>query len=198
MQSAALTEYAGRRGWTFQTYFDVASGSKQKREGLDELMRDARLKLFDVVVVTRFDRFARSTRHLVEALEEFQALGIDFISLGESIDTSSPIGKMCFVVIGAVAELERNIIRERVSMGIQRARAAGKRIGRPKRIVDAEKVRRLRSEGASFRKIAKICDVSTRTIERLLKPRRKNPATGFATGRSYNRASGKPAARSST
>ena len=94
-------------------------------------MKDARRRKFDAVLVARFDRFARSTRHLVLALEEFNALGLDFISLSESVDTSTPMGKMVFTVIGAVAELERSLIKERVIMGLERAKKDGKRLGRP-------------------------------------------------------------------
>src|SRR5262249_10177168 len=97
--------------------------------------------------VARFDRFARSTKHLVLALEEFQALGIDFISLSESIDTSTPMGRMVFRVIGAVAELERSLIRERVVMGLNRAPKGGTRLGRPRVSVDAAEVVRSRAQG---------------------------------------------------
>src|SRR5262252_3063389 len=94
---------------------------------------------FDAVIVWRFDRFARSVSHLLRALETFQALGIDFISLSESIDTSTPTGKMVFTVLGAVAELERSLIVERVKAGIRNARAKGKRLGRPKVYAPADK-----------------------------------------------------------
>src|SRR5215510_5481999 len=94
-----------------------------------------------LVIVARFDRFARSVSHLLRALEEFSHLGVDFVSLSESIDTSTPMGKMIFTVLGAVAELERNLIKERVHMGISRARKEGKQLGRPKRIFDREKAR---------------------------------------------------------
>src|SRR5262249_59728981 len=93
------------------------SGAKDSRPALDRLMKDARARRFDVVVVARFDRFARSVSHLLRALDEFNHLGVDFISLSESIDTSTPVGKMIFTVLGAVAELERNLIKERVHMG---------------------------------------------------------------------------------
>ena len=89
----------------------------------------------------RFDRFARPVSHLLRARVEFSHLGIDFVSLSESIDTSTPMGKMIFIVLGAVAELERNLIKERAQMGISRARKQGKRLGRPKRIFDKEKAR---------------------------------------------------------
>jgi len=136
-QALALGEYAQRRGFEiFQEYSDEGiSGTKDSRPALDRLMKDARSRKFDVVIVARFDRFARSVSHLLRALEEFNHLGIDFVSLSESIDTSTPMGKMIFTVLGAVAELERNLIKERVHMGISRARKQGKRLGRPKRIL---------------------------------------------------------------
>ncbi len=151
-QLLALREYAkARRLEVFAEYVDVGiSGSKEKRPSLNRLMKDARKRRFDAVLVARFDRFARSTRHLVLALEEFNALGVDFISLSESIDTSTPMGKMVFTVIAAVAELERSIIRERVIMGLQRAVAQGKRIGRPAARLDYDELQALRAKGLSY------------------------------------------------
>src|SRR5512145_1505923 len=127
-QALALREYAAHRGFAIvNEYSDEGiSGSKDSRPDLDRLMKDARARKFDLVVVARFDRFARSVSHLLRALEEFSHLSIDFVSLSESIDTSTPMGKMIFTVLGAVAELERNLIRERVQMGIARARKQGK------------------------------------------------------------------------
>src|SRR5215469_10327315 len=123
-QALALREYAERRGFAIVgEYADEGiSGARDRRPQLDRLMADARKRRFDAVLVARFDRFARSTKHLVLALEEFSSLGIDFISLNESIDTSSPMGRMVFTVIAAVAELERSIIRERVQAGVDLAR----------------------------------------------------------------------------
>ncbi len=169
-QLLALREYAQARGFEiFFEYVDVGiSGSKEKRPALDRLMDDAKKRRFDAVLVARFDRFARSTRHLVLALEEFQALGVDFISLSESIDTSTPMGKMVFVVISAVAELERSLIRERVVMGLQRAKAQGRRIGRPAVHLDSNELQALRGKGLSFRAIAKQCGVSHPTVMALL------------------------------
>src|SRR5437867_6429719 len=142
-QAIALREYAERRGFTIaEEYRDEGiSGTKDSRPALDRLMKNARARKFDVVIVARFDRFARSVSHLLRALEEFNHLGINFVSLSESIDTSTPMGKMIFTVLGAVAELERNLIKERVHMGISRARKQGKQLGRPKRILIHEKVR---------------------------------------------------------
>ena len=165
-QLVALREYASNRGFEItEEYVDLGvSGSKDRRPALDRLMKDARARKIDAVLVSRFDRFARSTKHLVTALEEFQALGVDFLSLGESVDTSTPMGKMIFTVLGAVAELERSLIKERVAMGLERARKEGKAHGRPRRIFDREKAQRLRDEGKSFREIGRILKVNKGTV----------------------------------
>ncbi len=170
-QLMALRDYAkARKLEVFSEYVDIGiSGSKDSRPALNRLMADARKRRFDAVLVARFDRFARSTRHLVLALEEFNALGVDFISLSESVDTSTPMGKMVYTVIAAVAELERSLIRERVVMGLQRAKAQGKRLGRPKGSAqDAHKVKKLKSEGLSVRQIAEALQTSKSTVARLL------------------------------
>jgi DNA invertase Pin-like site-specific DNA recombinase len=132
-------------------------------------MKDGRARKLDAVIVSRFDRFARSTCQLVTALEEFSSLGVDFISLNESIDTSSAMGgRWSFTVLGAVAELERNIIRERVTMGLKRARKEGKVLGRPKVIVDREKVRVLHGQGNSVRAIAAQFGLSKSTVHSIV------------------------------
>src|SRR5438067_1186101 len=168
-QAVALREYAVRRGFEIiEEYPDTGiSGSKDSRPALDKLMTDARARKFDVVIVARFDRFARSVSHLLRALEEFSHLGIDFVSLSESIDTSTPMGKMIFTVLGAVAELERNLIKERVHMGISRARKQGKRLGRPKRVYDREKAQTMLQK-LSVREVARQLGVSRGVIERAL------------------------------
>ena len=171
-QLLALREYARARDLEIaEEYVDVGiSGSEEKRPALDQMMKDAHKRRVDVVLVARFDKFARSTRHLVLVLEEFNALSIDFISLSESIDTSTPMGKMVFTVIAAVAELERSLIRERVVMGINRARANGKRLGRPSGSkADMQKIHKLKQEGHSVREIASQAGVSKSTVSRLLK-----------------------------
>jgi DNA invertase Pin-like site-specific DNA recombinase len=129
------------------------SGTKDSRPELNHLMADARKCLFDAVVVWRFDRFARSVSHLLRALEEFQSLGIEFISYSEAIDTSTPVGKMTFTVLGAVAELERSLIVERVRAGVRNARAKGKKLGRPRSRIDVAKAAALREQGKTFREI---------------------------------------------
>src|SRR6266571_4401320 len=168
-QAFALREYAAHRGFEIaQEYRDEGiSGSKDSRPALDRLMKDARARNFDVVIVARFDRFARSVSHLLRALEEFSHLGVDFVSLSESVDTSTPMGKMIFTVLGAVAELERNLIKERVHMGISRARKQGKQLGRPKRIFNREKARTM-LQSMSIREVARQFGVSRGVIERAL------------------------------
>src|SRR3984885_524825 len=153
MQLRELREYCQRRGWEIsQEYVDVGiSGGKEKRPELDKLLADAHKRHFDAVVVWRFDRFARSVSHLLRALENFRSLGIEFVSLSEQVDTSTPTGKMIFTVLGAVAELERSLIVERVRAGLRHAKAKGKRLGRPKVYADPSRIAHLRSKGQSWR-----------------------------------------------
>jgi DNA invertase Pin-like site-specific DNA recombinase len=161
MQIRDLEQFAQARGWQIVgTYVDSGvSGTKDSRPELNKLMQDASKRRFDVVAVWRFDRFARSTSHLLRALEQFRALGIDFVSLGENVDTTTPMGKMVFTVLGAVAELERSLIVERVKAGLRNAKAKGKRLGRPRVAVDAGRIGRLRSQGHSWAAIAERLDV---------------------------------------
>ena len=156
MQTRELRECAERRGWTIAgEYVDIGiSGTKEKRVELDRLMADAHRRRFDMVAVWRFDRFARSTSHLLRALETFQALGIHFVSLTESVDTSTPVGKMVFTILGSVAEMERQMIVERVRAGLRNAVAKGKTLGRPRMAVDVAGIGRLRIQGRSVREIA--------------------------------------------
>ena len=134
LQVRDLRAYCAARGFDLvREYVDVGqSGAKDSRPELNKLMDDARKRQFDAIVVWRFDRFARSTKHLLSALEEFRSLGIQFISYQENIDTSSALGQALFTIVSAVAQLERDLIRERVSAGIRNARANGKKLGRPK------------------------------------------------------------------
>src|SRR5580698_5347775 len=128
MQTREMEEFCDRRGWELaDSYIDNGiSGAKESRPELDRLMADAHRRRFDTIIVWKFDRFARSVSHLLRALETFKALGIDFVSLSEQVDTSTPTGKMVFTVLGAVAELERSLIVERVKAGLRNARAKGK------------------------------------------------------------------------
>lgn len=165
MQLRELREYCKRRGWQIVGEFvdKGISGAKDSRPDLNRLMADAHKRRFDAVVVWKFDRFARSVSHLLRALETFQALGIEFVSLSESLDTSTPAGKMVFTVLGAVAELERSLIGERVRAGLRNAKAKGVRLGRPRVAVDVTAIRRMRAAGASWRAVARKLGVSKAT-----------------------------------
>jgi len=169
MQTRELKEYIERRSWQLAgEYVDVGvSGTKEKRVELDRLMADAHRRRFDVVAVWKFDRMARSVSHLLRVLETFNSLGINFVSLSESIDTATPAGKMVFTVLGAVAELERSLIVERVKAGLRNARAKGKRLGRPQKIVNTFQLARLRGKGCSWRTIARQVGCSARTARRI-------------------------------
>src|SRR5712672_3331292 len=147
LQVRDLRTYCMARGLDLvREYVDVGqSGAKDSRPELNKLMDDARKRQFDAIVVWRFDRFARSTKHLLSALEDFRSLGIQFISYQENIDTSSPLGQALFTIVSAVAQLERDLIRERVSAGVRNARACGKQLGRPRRIVNADELLRLKT-----------------------------------------------------
>ena len=151
LQLRDLRQYATARGLAVSEYVDTGfSGAKQSRPALDRLMDDARKRQVDCVLVWRFDRFARSTKHLLLALEEFRSLGIQFISYQENIDTTSPLGQALFTIVSAVAQLERDLIRERVRAGLRNARAKGKKFGRPRVQVDPASVAALRRDGLSW------------------------------------------------
>ena len=156
MQIAELHNYCQRRGWEIAgEYVDVGvSGAKERRPHLDRLLVDCRKRGVDAVVVYRYDRFARSLRQLVNALCEFDALGIQFVSLHEGVDTSTPNGRLVFGIFASIAEFERDLIRERVRSGLAVARAKGKRLGRPRANVDASKIAALRAQGCGWRNVA--------------------------------------------
>ena len=172
MQLSDLRRYSKQRGFdVYKGYSDEGiSGTKDRRPALDELMEDARKRKFDAVLCWRFDRFARSTKHLITALEEFRHLNIEFISYQENIDTSSPLGKAIFTIVSAIAELERNIIIERVKAGIRRAKENGKRLGRPKRLnLNVQELKKMRDQGLSFKKIGERVKACPATIYQILR-----------------------------
>ncbi len=166
-----LRRYVADRGWHLhREYTDNGiSGTTDSRPALNELMNDAKKRRFDAVLVWRFDRFARSTKHLILALEEFRNLGVDFVSYQENIDTSSPLGSAIFTIISAVAQLERDIIAERVKAGLRRAKENGKKLGRPSAGVDPELVHRMRKQGLSHRAIAAQLGISHSTVGQILR-----------------------------
>jgi DNA invertase Pin-like site-specific DNA recombinase len=160
MQLTELREFVAKRGWQLAGEFvDVGvSGSKDSRPQLDAMMRLAKARKLDVIVVWKLDRFGRSLRHLVDALAELEALGVAFVSLRDNLDLTTPAGRMMFHVIGAMAEFERELIGERVRAGLAHARSKGQKLGRPKvrreQDKDAKTIRQMRSDGDSYGKIA--------------------------------------------
>jgi len=168
MQLRELREYCERRGLQIVEEFvdKGVSGSKEGKPALDRLLTMCRKRFVDAVVVYRYDRFARSLRQLVNALEEFRSLGIDFISLHEGVDTSTPNGRLIFGIFASIAEFERELIRDRVRSGIASARAKGKRLGRPRRDVDAAKITLLRGQGLSWAAIAVELAIGEGTVRR--------------------------------
>ena len=172
-----LRKYVSDRGWQIYRKFvdEGISGTKDSRPALNQLMDDAKKRKFDIVLVWRFDRFARSTRHLINALEEFKNLGIDFVSFQENIDTSSPLGSAIFTIISAVAQLERDVIAERVKAGLRRAKESGRKLGRPRVAADADKIAALRAQGRSWREIAEELGIGKGTAQRAFYSLPKNP-----------------------
>ncbi len=169
LQLRELRAYARRRGFkVVEEYVDQASGIKERRPGLDALMDDARRRRFDAVLVWKLDRFARSLKHLVNALAEFEALGVAFVSFRDNLDLTTPAGRLMFQIIGAMAEFERSLIVERVRAGIANARAKGIRLGRPRLFVGLAKAQRLRAEGLSLHNTAKKLGISRATLTRAL------------------------------
>ncbi len=174
-QVRELRTYAERRRVRYiEEYVETASGVARSRPELDRLMADVRRRKVDLVLVWAFDRFARSTRQLVEALEEFGELGVDFVSYTQQIDTTTPAGKLTFSVLAAIAEFERELIQERVRAGMAAAKARGKHVGR-RRIPMAKqnRARHLREQGLSFRKIASELGVSPGTAANYAKVEEK-------------------------
>ncbi len=170
LQLDELRQVAAQRRWMVTEYVDVGvSGSQDSRPALDRLMADARRGKLDVVAVWRFDRFARDTRNLLVTLEEYRQLGVEFISLREQVDTSTPMGKAMFTIISAISELERDLIRERVVAGVRRAQAAGKHCGRPRVEMDLRPATALLKEGRSLKETARILGVSRNTLRRRLR-----------------------------
>jgi len=169
VQLQDLRRFAGQRFAPYREYIDVGvSGAQRRRPQLDLLVKDARKRLFDVVLVWKFDRFARSLKHLIESLDEFSSLGIDFVSYTEGVDTTTPTGQLLFHIVGAVAQFERDLISERVRAGLAHARAMGKHIGRPRAQVDLAAVRDLRAKGNSLRVIATTLGLPVSRVRRAL------------------------------
>jgi DNA invertase Pin-like site-specific DNA recombinase len=183
LQEAELLEYCQRRGWESILYRDHGqSGAKQDRPALNSLLSDLRKRRVDIILVWSLDRLARSLKQLLTISEECQSLGVDLVSLRQNIDTTLPAGRLTFQILGAVAEFERELLRERVKAGMAQARRAGKRIGRPalRRFSpgEVERIRSLREHGASVRKLAKDFETTQWMISRVVEP--ANQGNGVA------------------
>jgi DNA invertase Pin-like site-specific DNA recombinase len=184
MQTRELREYCQRRSWEIEgEYVDAGvSGAKERRPQLDALLIACRKRRVDAVVVYRYDCFARSLRQLVNALEEFRSLGIEFISLHEGVDTSTPNGRLVFGIFASIAEFERELIRDRVKSGIAAARSKGKKLGRPRVSLDLARIAALRASGRSWPQIAEAMVVSVGTVYQAAGRLSKIPAkTGSVT-----------------
>jgi DNA invertase Pin-like site-specific DNA recombinase len=170
MQLADLRKFAEQRGWTVTNEFiDTGhSGAKDRRPGLDSLMTVARKRQIDGILVWRFDRFGRSVAHLVNAMAEFNALGVTFTSFQESFDTSSPVGKVMFSVIAAMAEFERQILIERIHGGLRKSKSLGRVPGPRRAVVDLDELRRQAAAGLSCRELGRVFNVSKDTVRNLM------------------------------
>lgn len=177
MQLSDLREYAkARKLQLINEYVDFASGSRNDRENYVKLFDDVRKRKADIVLVWKFDRFARSTRELINALEEFNSLGVNFISYKENIDTSTPTGKIIFTVISAFAEFEREILRERVIAGMEKAKAKGIKIGRPEiPLFIKKKIFELKKDGYTYKQIVKKLNISRSSYYAILNEIKENP-----------------------
>lgn len=179
MQLDELREYCARRGWqVVSEYVDEGvSGARESRPSLNRLMADAHQRRFDIVACWKIDRFGRSLKHLVNSIEDFQSMGVAFVSLKDNLDLSTPSGRLMFQIIGAMAEFERALIQERVRSGLKAARARGKQLGRPRRVVDSTRIAKMKADGMSLREIADKLGVGYGTVrERLARTERKSPA----------------------
>ncbi len=179
-----LRDYCRARGWTdVREFIDTGiSGTKERRPALDRMMVEVKARRVDVLVVAAFDRFGRSVRHLVEALELFRHLGVEFISLREQIDTGTSLGQAIYVIISAISALERSLIVERVKSGLRRARAEGKRLGQPRLKVDERQLRIVASQKLPVRTAAKALGVSASSYLRLVRQQHANGSAPVAGG----------------
>lgn len=171
LQVHALRQEAARRGWeVVEEYVDHASGAKDSRPALNKLLADAKAGRFQVVAVWRFDRAARSLRMLISLLETLAGLGIDFVSTTEAVDTTTPAGRAMFQMIAVFSEFERAVLRGRVKAGLEKAKAQGRKLGRPARATKAQidRAATLRAEGASWRSVAQSVGLPVRTLRRAL------------------------------
>ena len=181
MQVNDLRQLASQRGYVIvNEYSDVISGARARRPGLDELMADAHRGQFDVVLVWAADRLARSVKHFLEVLDELNHRNIEFVSFRENLDTGGPLGRAVVTIVSVVAELERNLIIERVKSGMRRARLEGRRIGRRPLDIDRDSVFRHHIHGQSLAEIAKSFRISRTSVARIIRERKQSVPKGCA------------------
>jgi len=169
-QLLKLREFANSHNWSaYNEYTDIASGAQPSRPNLDKMLKDARSRRFDAILIVRIDRLGRSVRNLHNLLEDLRYYGVELICTDQDIDTSSPTGKLLFTILGAVSELELELIRERTKDGLARAVAQGKRLGRPPFAVKTEDILRLKADGLSLRQIAERVGMSHQGIQKRLR-----------------------------
>lgn len=178
MQLEELRAMAAARGWRAEEFVDTGSGSKKDLPERARMLEEARRGRFGAVLVWRFDRFARSTQQLVEAMENFKSWGVEFVSLREGVDTTTPAGRFAFTVFAGIAEFEREIIRERVKAGLENAKRNGTRsgrpVGRPRVHVDVEEAELLLAQGEKWSAVARRMGVPRTTLKRAVKKARDN------------------------
>jgi len=179
MQLVELRQVAAQRGWLVVDEYvdDGVSGVQECRPALDRMLSDARSGKIDIIAVWRFDRFARSTQHLLSALEEFRVLGVSFVSIREQVDTTTPSGKVLFTLIAAISEFERTLIVERVRAGVANAKSKGIHCGRPKVDADIRPALALLDQGRGLKQVAGILNVSRSTLRRRLEEAGEWPRT---------------------
>jgi len=185
-QLIKMREFAARHGWEIsKTYIDHASGAKTSRPGFDKMLRDARARWLDVIIIVRLDRLARSTCQLLNVVDDLTKRGVELICTDQDIDTTTPSGRLLFTVLAAVSELELDLIRERTKDGLARVRAEGKRLGRPPSPALTARILELRREGRSLREIGDIVGLSRQAVKQRLRRHRvrkrvENPRGGQA------------------
>jgi DNA invertase Pin-like site-specific DNA recombinase len=168
-QLLALRSFAEARGWAISEFIDQGvSGAKEKRPQLDAMLAAVRARRVDLVACVKLDRLARSVHHLVAMVQEFAVLGVYLVVLDQAIDTTTPSGRLLFHVLASVAEFERDLIRDRVLAGLKRAKAQGRRLGRPQIQFDRARAQQLLAEGCSVRSVAKLLGVSKSVLARVV------------------------------
>ncbi len=169
-QLIKLREFAAGHGWEIvKIYIDHASGAKTSRTGFDQMLKDARARRFSAILIVRIDRLARSTRHLLNIVDDLTKRGVELICTDQEIDTTTPSGKLLFTVLGAVSEMELDLIRERTKDGLARAVADGKRLGRPPSPALTERILELKQEGHSLREIGDTVGLSHQAVKQRLR-----------------------------